>query len=211
MCDCVYRCLPQTVLDSWMVELTWSTHATLAGRCKMPIYPYTTLVSLAVDLLYRQERLQKLLRSDHDGELIVVSYVCGTASIWLLIITLHIQGEAVIIPAYPSDQDFSKLNLSPTQNEGKPIRYLISAPTMRIPTNVNKTVNAYLAFRAVLRAGLCMCVCVCVPHVCNIPLIHALQSRLTTPLTPLIPSPLFSVLDWGQQLVACHSSSVQCR
>jgi O-acetyl-ADP-ribose deacetylase (regulator of RNase III) len=29
--------------------------------------------------------------------------------------------------------------------------YLISAPTMRIPENVSDTVNAYLAFRAVLR------------------------------------------------------------
>ena len=38
-------------------------------------------------------------------------------------------------------------------NEGQPIRYLISAPTMRIPTNVSKTVNAYLAFRAILREG----------------------------------------------------------
>jgi O-acetyl-ADP-ribose deacetylase (regulator of RNase III) len=30
------------------------------------------------------------------------------------------------------------------------IRYLISAPTMRIPQDVSETVNAYLAFRAVL-------------------------------------------------------------
>jgi O-acetyl-ADP-ribose deacetylase (regulator of RNase III) len=28
------------------------------------------------------------------------------------------------------------------------IKYLISCPTMRIPENVSKTVNAYLAFRA---------------------------------------------------------------
>lgn len=67
--------------------------------------------------------------------------------------TLYVQGEAVIIPAYPPGKDLSKLNLLATHNEGKPIRYLISAPTMRIPTNVNKTVNAYLAFRAILRAG----------------------------------------------------------
>ncbi len=63
------------------------------------------------------------------------------------------QGEAVIIPAYPESQDLSQLNLDSSCNEGKPIRYLISAPTMRIPTNVSKTVNAYLAFRAILRAG----------------------------------------------------------
>ena len=38
-------------------------------------------------------------------------------------------------------------------SEGQPIRYLISAPTMRVPANVAKTTNAYLTFRAVLRAG----------------------------------------------------------
>jgi len=32
------------------------------------------------------------------------------------------------------------------------IPYLVSAPTMRVPTNVADTVNAYLAFRAALRA-----------------------------------------------------------
>jgi O-acetyl-ADP-ribose deacetylase (regulator of RNase III) len=32
------------------------------------------------------------------------------------------------------------------------IKYLISAPTMRIPQDVSETVNAYLAFRAVLIA-----------------------------------------------------------
>ena len=30
------------------------------------------------------------------------------------------------------------------------IRYLISAPTMRVPQDISETVNAYLAFRAVL-------------------------------------------------------------
>lgn len=44
-------------------------------------------------------------------------------------------GQAVIIP---------------TINEN--IRYLISAPTMRIPQNVQKTANAFLAFRACLIA-----------------------------------------------------------
>jgi O-acetyl-ADP-ribose deacetylase (regulator of RNase III) len=33
----------------------------------------------------------------------------------------------------------------------KDIPYLISAPTMRVPMNIEETVNAYLAFRAVLR------------------------------------------------------------
>jgi O-acetyl-ADP-ribose deacetylase (regulator of RNase III) len=32
------------------------------------------------------------------------------------------------------------------------VRFLISAPTMRVPSDVSGTVNAYLAFRAVLRA-----------------------------------------------------------
>jgi O-acetyl-ADP-ribose deacetylase (regulator of RNase III) len=32
------------------------------------------------------------------------------------------------------------------------IPYLISAPTMRVPMNVSKTLNAYLAFRAAIRA-----------------------------------------------------------
>lgn len=32
------------------------------------------------------------------------------------------------------------------------IRYLISAPTMRVPMNVAETVNAYLAFRAIIQA-----------------------------------------------------------
>lgn len=63
------------------------------------------------------------------------------------------KGCAVIIPAYPKGKDISKLNLGPKMNEGRPIRYLISAPTMRIPTNVSKTVNSYLAMRAILREG----------------------------------------------------------
>ena len=62
-----------------------------------------------------------------------------------------LKGSAVVIPAYPEDQDWSDMQVS--GNEGQPIRYLISAPTMRIPTNVSKTINSYLAFRAILRAG----------------------------------------------------------
>ena len=62
-----------------------------------------------------QERLQAVLRAEHDGELPV--------------------GEAVIIA---------------TEDAAYP--YLISAPTMRVPQVVAHTVNAYLAFRAVLRA-----------------------------------------------------------
>ena len=69
----------------------------------------------------------------------------------------YTQGEAAIIPAYPPDTDYGKLGLSAVHNEGKPIKYLISAPTMRVPSDVMHTVNAYLAFRAVLRAGETYC------------------------------------------------------
>ena len=59
----------------------------------------------------------------------------------------------MIIPAYPSQLDLSTLSLDELVNGGKPIRYLVSAPTMRVPLDVSNTVNAYLAFRAILRAG----------------------------------------------------------
>lgn len=62
-----------------------------------------------------QERLQEVIRNEHDGELPV--------------------GQAVIIPTRHDD-----------------IRWLISAPTMRVPMVIASTVNAYLAFRAVIRA-----------------------------------------------------------
>ncbi len=38
--------------------------------------------------------------------------------------------------------------------ERKDIPFLISAPTMRVPSNVSETVNAYLAFKAVMQACL---------------------------------------------------------
>nr|XP_054752868.1 uncharacterized protein LOC129258656 [Lytechinus pictus] len=37
-------------------------------------------------------------------------------------------------------------------NQGTPIKYLISAPTMRVPMDVSDSINAYLAFRAVILA-----------------------------------------------------------
>ena len=40
-----------------------------------------------------------------------------------------------------------------TFNGGKPIKYLISAPTMRVPETVAETPNSFLAFRAVILAG----------------------------------------------------------
>ena len=59
----------------------------------------------------------------------------------------------MIIPAYSSRLDLTTLSLDESVNGGKPIRYLVSAPTMRIPLDVSDTVNAYLAFRGILRAG----------------------------------------------------------
>jgi O-acetyl-ADP-ribose deacetylase (regulator of RNase III) len=62
-----------------------------------------------------QDRLQAVLKSEHDGELPV--------------------GDALIIE---------------TRDAALP--YVVSAPTMRVPGDVSDTVNAYLAFRASLRA-----------------------------------------------------------
>ena len=83
-----------------------------------------------------QERLQNFLRKEYFGELPV--------------------GEAVIIETFEDDvpeieRDWMK---NRETNEGKPIHYLISAPTNRVPSDVHDTVNAYLAFRAVLIAGM---------------------------------------------------------
>ena len=67
------------------------------------------------------------------------------------------QGSAVIIPAH--DKDFKDVKQE-NMNEGKPIKYLISAPTMRVPYDVSHTVNSYLAFRAILRAGMDLKYCI---------------------------------------------------
>ena len=74
--------------------------------------------------------------------------------VWFHLPLLYIKGNAVIIPSYPPGTDYSALELPVTHNEGKPIKYLISAPTMRVPMDVFDTVNAYLALRAVLRSGM---------------------------------------------------------
>jgi hypothetical protein len=72
------------------------------------------------------------------------------------------QGDAVIIPAYSSEEEgeaflqkFSGVDIpeSSIPNELKLIKWLISAPTMRVPEDVSNTVAAYLAFRAVILAG----------------------------------------------------------
>ncbi|XP_059172177.1 uncharacterized protein LOC131953147 [Physella acuta] len=77
-----------------------------------------------------QDSLQKLLREKFQGELPV--------------------GQAVIIPAYREGAMRDPSVDWCRYNHGEPIRYLISAPTMRVPSNVAQTVNAYLAFRAVI-------------------------------------------------------------
>ena len=74
-------------------------------------------------------------------------YLCRYVFL-LSVLCLCVQGSAVIIPSY--DKDLSAVQVKPTDNDGLPIRYLISAPTMRVPEDVSDTVNAYLAFRAVL-------------------------------------------------------------
>ena len=79
-----------------------------------------------------QRRLQAVLKENYNGELPV--------------------GQATIIKTF-STNDSSKMFEDPKFNEGKLIKYLISAPTMRVPLNVTDTVNAYLAFRAVIIAG----------------------------------------------------------
>ncbi|XP_060604663.1 uncharacterized protein LOC132757408 [Ruditapes philippinarum] len=77
-----------------------------------------------------QERLQKLIRKDYDGEVLVGNAVIMT--------TVEHHNRNVV--------DWSKFN------EGQPIKYLISAPTMRVPMDVSDTSNAYLAFRAIILA-----------------------------------------------------------
>ncbi|ELU03294.1 hypothetical protein CAPTEDRAFT_212296, partial [Capitella teleta] len=76
-----------------------------------------------------QTRLQEVIRRDYAGEILV--------------------GQAAVIPTYADPRE---VKLEPTQNEGKLIKWLISAPTMRVPLEVPVSVNAFLAFRAVIIA-----------------------------------------------------------
>jgi O-acetyl-ADP-ribose deacetylase (regulator of RNase III) len=79
-----------------------------------------------------QEELQKFLANHHYGELPV--------------------GNAVIIPIPHGDEN-TILPGPWKRQEGQPdFKWLISAPTMRIPMDITGTVNAYLAFRAALIA-----------------------------------------------------------
>ena len=85
-----------------------------------------------------QHRLQAVLKEDYNGELLV--------------------GQAAIIKTFTANDSNKKFE-DPKFNEGKLIKYLISAPTMRVPLDVIDTVNAYLAFRAVIIAGKCYSLC----------------------------------------------------
>ena len=59
-----------TALVLWTVELIWSIPDTLDGRCQL-VSAQTPCYNCVC--ICRQERLQKLLRSEFDGELPVVS------------------------------------------------------------------------------------------------------------------------------------------
>lgn len=78
-----------------------------------------------------QDRLQEVIREKYRGELLV--------------------GDAIIIPTVEGKENDNCVDWS-KYNEGQPIKWLISAPTMRVPVDVCNTVNAYLAFRAVILA-----------------------------------------------------------
>ncbi|XP_013415475.1 probable ADP-ribose 1''-phosphate phosphatase YML087W [Lingula anatina] len=78
-----------------------------------------------------QERLQEVIRKEYNGEVLV--------------------GQAAIIETFEGGVKEGSLDWS-KYNGGQPIKFLISAPTMRVPLEVADTVNAYLAFRAVILA-----------------------------------------------------------
>src|SRR5262252_219040 len=79
-----------------------------------------------------QAELQKFLANHHFGELPI--------------------GNAVILPI-PHGDEHTMLPGPWTRKEGQEdFKWLVSAPTMRVPMDIRGTVNAYLAFRATLIA-----------------------------------------------------------
>ncbi|CAL1548733.1 unnamed protein product [Lymnaea stagnalis] len=78
-----------------------------------------------------QDNLQEVIRDEYEGELLV--------------------GQAVILGGLDRTERNMAHNWS-NMNQGDPITYLITAPTVRVPQNVSTTPNAYLAFRAVILA-----------------------------------------------------------
>ena len=66
-----------------------------------------------------------------------------------------LQGQAEIIPIFePGQKEPEDIKAKWVGcNENKPIKFLISAPTMRVPADVSSTCNACLAFRGIILAG----------------------------------------------------------
>lgn len=58
--------------------------------------------------------------------------------------------RSTILEEHDGELPVGQALIVPTEHEATP--YLISAPTMRVPSRVARTAHAYLAFRAVLRA-----------------------------------------------------------
>ncbi|XP_071478727.1 uncharacterized protein [Diadema antillarum] len=92
-----------------------------------------------IDLAYSRHfgwqlmsRLQEIIMTEKDGELLV--------------------GDAIITPTCQQFWGNAGKTSWEEYNQGTPIKYLISAPTMRVPMDVSDSVNAYLAFRAVIIA-----------------------------------------------------------
>ncbi|XP_038059240.1 uncharacterized protein LOC119730426 [Patiria miniata] len=76
-------------------------------------------------------RLQEMIMTEKNGELLV--------------------GDALIVPTCQQFWGKSDRNSCwGAYNQGTPIKFLISAPTMRVPEDVSNSINSYLAFRAII-------------------------------------------------------------
>ncbi len=65
--------------------------------------------------------------------------------------TLQERLQQLLRVEYDGELPVGQAVIVPTDDQGIPL--LISAPTMRVPMDVSNTVNAYLAFRAVIRSA----------------------------------------------------------
>ena len=68
----------QTAFGSWMEELTWHIPYILVGRCESKsehVFGYLQYqwFCLVLILFCRMERLQVVIKEEHDGEILVVS------------------------------------------------------------------------------------------------------------------------------------------
>ncbi|CAG5134127.1 unnamed protein product, partial [Candidula unifasciata] len=77
-----------------------------------------------------ETNLQKIIREKYDGELLV--------------------GQAAIVPVGKENTD--DLQDGPQAEERIPVKFLIYAPSMRSIGIITNTLNAYLAFKAVILA-----------------------------------------------------------